>query len=134
MDYVLEFGGPDADIVGTTSGRADTAGMKRFLDAIVSDQRFRSGSSLLSDHSALDFSGLTPADIRDISAYVSRLNELHGFGPVAAVVPNQFAFGFARMGQTLLTTELLGRIVYSREDAIEWLREVASDPGREPDT
>ena len=67
MEHVIDFGGPDADIVLTTSGPADTAGMKRSLHEIVSDERFRSGASLLSDHSALDFSELTPADIRDIA-------------------------------------------------------------------
>jgi hypothetical protein len=125
MDYVIDFAA-DADIVVTTSGLADTGGMRRFLNEIVSDERFRAGSSLLSDHSALDFSGLTPADIRDISEMVSQLNELHGFGPVAAVVPNSFAFGLARMGQTLLKTDLRGRIFYSREDALEWLNEFDS--------
>jgi hypothetical protein len=107
--------------------------MRRFLDEIVSDERFRSGLSLLSDHSALDFSGLTPADIRDISEIVSKLNAQHGFGPVAAVVPNVFAFGLARMGQNQLETDLRGRIFYSREAAIEWLGEMEAGAGRELD-
>jgi hypothetical protein len=132
MDYVIDFGA-DADVVVTTSGQADPAGIRRFLNEMVSDGRFRPGSSLLNDHSALDFSGLTPADIRDISDLVSRLDEQHRFGPFAVVVPNTFAFGLARMGQTLLTADVLGRIFYSREDAIEWLREVESDAGGELD-
>ena len=86
--------------------------------------RGRPGSSLLNDHSELDFTGLTPADIRDISDLVSRLDEQHGFGPVAVVVPNAFAFGLARMGQTLVTTDVLGRIFYSRDAAVEWLGQV----------
>ncbi len=133
MDYVIDFGA-DADVVVTTSGRADTAGIRRFLNEIVSDGRFQPGSSVINDHSALDFSGLTPADIRDISDLVSRLDEQHRFGPFAVVVPNTFAFGLARMGQTLLTTDVLGRIFYSREAAIEWLREVESGAGGAPDS
>ena len=120
MDYVIDFDA-DADVVVKTSGRADPDGIRRFLNEIVSDERFRSGSSLLNDHSELDFGGLTPADIRDISDLVSRLDEQHGFGPVAVVVPNAFAFGLARMGQTLVTTDVLGRIFYSRDAAVEWL-------------
>ena len=128
MEYAIEFGA-EADVVVTTSGRASTSGIRRFLNEIVSDGRFRSGSSLLNDHSALDFSGLTPADIRDISDFVSRLDEQHGFGPFAVVVPNPFAFGLARMGQTLVTTDVLGRIFYSRDDAVEWLGQVeAGEP------
>jgi hypothetical protein len=126
VDHEIDFASPDADIVGTTSGLADTGGMKRFLDEVVSDDRFRAGSTFLSDHSALDFSGLTPTDIRDISAILSRLNEQHHFGPVATVVPNAFAFGYARMGQTLVESALRDRIFYSREDAIDWLRTAAS--------
>lgn len=133
MDYVIDFGA-DADVVVTTSGRADPAGIRRFLNEIVSDGRFQPGSSVINDHSALDFSGLTPADIRDISDLVSRLDEQHRFGPFAVVVPNTFAFGLARMGQTLLTTDVLGRIFYSREAAIEWLREVESGEGGAPDS
>jgi len=125
MDYVIDFGA-DADVVVTTSGLADPADIRRFMGEMVSDGRFQPGSSVLNDHTALDFSGLTPTDIRDISDFVSRLDEQHRFGPFAVVVPNSFAFGLARMGQTLLKTEVLGRIFYSREAAIEWLEEAAS--------
>jgi hypothetical protein len=125
MDYTIDFGA-EADVVVTTSGRVDPAGIRRFLNEVVSDERFRSGSSLLNDHSALDFSGLTPADVRDISDLFSRLDEQHGFGPIAVVVPSPSAFGLARMGQTLVRTDVLGRIFYSREAAIEWLGEIAS--------
>jgi hypothetical protein len=132
MDYAIDFGA-DADVVVTTSGRADPAAIRRFLNEMVSDGRFRPGSSLLNDQSALDFSGLTPEDIRGISDLVSRLDEQHRFGPFAVVVPNTFAFGLARMGQTLLSTDVLGRIFYSREAAIEWLGELESGAGRELD-
>ena len=125
MDYIIDFGA-DADVVVTTSGRADPVGIRRFLNEIVSDERFRSGSSILNDHTALDFSGLTPSDVREISDLVSRLDEQHRFGPFAVVVPNPFAFGMARMAQTLVRTDVLGRIFYSREAAIEWLGEIAS--------
>ena len=127
MTYAIDFGS-DADVVVTTSGRADPARIREFLNELVSDARFRSGSSLLHDHSSLDFSGLTPADIRDISDLFSRLDELNGFGPIAVVVPNAFAFGLARMGQTLVKTDVLGRIFYSREAALEWLA-AARDSG-----
>jgi hypothetical protein len=133
MEHTIDFDGKGADIVATTSGRADTAGMKRMLDEIVSDERFRRGASLLSDHSALDFGGLTPTDIREISEAVSQLNDLHGFGPVAAVVSSPLAFGLARMGQTQLETDLRGRIFYSRDDAIEWIAKVVAGGGRELD-
>ena len=123
MDYVIDFDA-EADVVVKTSGRADPDGIRRFLNEIVSDERFRSGSSLLNDPSELDFAGLTPADIRDISDLVSHLDEQHGFGPFAVVVPNAFAFGLARMGQTLVTTDVLGRIFYSRDAAVEWLGKV----------
>ena len=109
MDYTIDFGG-DADVVVTTSGRADPVRIRQFLHELVSDPRFRPGSSLLHDHSELDFSGLTPADIRDVSDLSSRLDELNGFGPIAVVVPNEFAFGLARMGQTRVKTDVLGRI------------------------
>lgn len=133
MEYVIDFDA-DADIAVTTSGRAETASMRRFLNEIVSDGRFRAGASLLTDHSALDFSGLTPADVRDISDLVSQLDELHGFGPIAVVVPSPSAFGLARMAQTLVTTDIRARIFYSREEALEWLGEaVETGEGRELD-
>ncbi len=127
MEYEIDFGA-EADVVVTTSGRADPDGIRKFLNEVVSDGRFRPGSSLLNDHSALDFSALTPADIRDISDFVSRLDAEHGFGPFAVVVPNSFAFGMARMGQTLLTADVDGRIFYSRDDAIEWLGQADGGP------
>lgn len=133
MDYRIDFAGEDADVVVTTSGRAEPAGFKRFLTELVADERFRSGASLLNDHSALDFRGLTPSDIRDVSSFVSRLDEEHGFGPLAVVVPNRLAFGFARMAQTLLKTDLRSRIFYSREDAVEWLREEGTRSGPQLD-
>jgi hypothetical protein len=132
MDYVIDFGA-DADVVVTTSGLADPAEIRRFMDEMVSDGRYRSGSSVLNDHTALDFSGLTPSDVREISDYVSRLDEQHRFGPFAVVVPNSFAFGMARMGQTLIRTDVLGRIFYSREAAIDWLRETESGGADELD-
>ena len=126
VEHTIEFGGDSLfDVVITTRGRADLEGVKRFGEELITDPRFRAGSTVLVDHSELDARPLTTSDLREIGRIAPELAELLGDTVFAVVVPDTFTFGLARQSATL--SEPLDsaavRIFYSRGDAEAWLRE-----------
>jgi hypothetical protein len=121
VEYTIEFGAhPLVDVTITTSGRADVDGFRRINDQVVADSRFRPGSTLLFDHSALDARSLTPSDIAQIAGMGGALGEP---GLIVLVVPDAFTFGLARQGSTMAGPAISDsvRIFYSRDDAEAWL-------------
>jgi hypothetical protein len=102
VEHTIEFGGQSLfDVVITTRGSADLEGVKLFGEELVTDPRFRAGSTVIVDHSELDLRPLTESDLQEIGRIASGLAERLGETVFAVVVPDAFTFGRARQSTTL---------------------------------
>jgi hypothetical protein len=125
VEHTIEFGGDSLfDVVITTRGSATLEGVKLFGQELITDPRFRPGSTVLVDHSELDARPLTSSDISEIGVIASAAAEQLGNTVFAVVVPDSFTFGLARQSATRAEPlESAVHIFYSRDEAEAWLRE-----------
>ena len=123
MDFRIEFGAdPPADVTVTTSGSADAPKFAMMNGALVGDERFLPGMSVLVDHSALDTSGLSVDHIRGIARTFEGLGDRLGRAGIAIVAPTPLTWGQTRQSITL-AEETLARVQVfrSKDDALRWL-------------
>jgi hypothetical protein len=106
----------------TTSGDATVAGWARLHDGLRADPRVK-GLPLLIDHTALDATFLTMADVRSIGELVAALDKDLHIPRRAVVVRGGFEFGLTRMCHQQLDADLEARVraFRSREDALAWV-------------
>jgi hypothetical protein len=122
MEHSIQFGGEPQDVTITTSGPATREGLTAFLMELVSSPRFRPGMLILADHSALDPTTVTAAEVRAQAHIVVGLNGQIGASKIAIVVPNALAFGWARMYElSAQAAQAESNVFYSRSDALAWL-------------
>ena len=131
MDYDIEFteSGP-FDVVVTTSGKATAAEMAAGRRRVLDDPRFRPGMSLLVDHSLLDNSDITRAEVQRAAETLGRDRDTSGLGSIAMVAQTSLNFGLARMFETFAGEELEDAVtvVRSREEAEAWLESMHAAP------
>jgi hypothetical protein len=121
--WTIEFvdGGP-YDVVITTSGRASREGFFGFNLELVSDVRWRPGMSVLLDHSDLDTTSLTSADVEAVVELVVGLQERLGPVVCAIVAADPYSLGVAQV--SVSHAEPVGsriRTFPARAAALEWL-------------
>jgi hypothetical protein len=127
VEYEITWGGDPEDARITTWGTASIEGLDAWVHEGLSDARFRPGMHLLIDHRRLDWSGLSPQDVRDRIELFARDAAHLDSARAAVVMRAPVDFGIARMEQAYveLQPELnfeLG-VFLTIEDAREWLRE-----------
>jgi hypothetical protein len=123
MEFMIEFGADDAEVVITTGGAAHADGFLRFNRALAADPRFRPGMSVLVDHSELDMSTLTDDDLVEIARSVAAIQGRLGTSKVAIVVHDDL--GYRHTSQARAEAEPLqieAEIFSSRNEGIAWLR------------
>jgi hypothetical protein len=122
VEYTIEFGGEPQDVTIRTSGQADAAGLIGFVTDLVADRRYYPGMAILVDHSALDATTLSAADVRALADAVLKLDDEIGASTVAIVVPNPLTYGFARMYELQAeAAQVRSRVFYALTDALAWL-------------
>jgi hypothetical protein len=125
MEFEITFSDDLLYVVVTTSGPAALEGFAAYLEALVSDPRWRPGRDVLSDQSRLDARSLTAAEIESILELHLRYAEAIGPGLSAIVTGSPLKFGLARMfeaqGQDALPFRM--RIFATVEKAEAWLLE-----------
>jgi hypothetical protein len=131
MEHVIEFGGSPQDVTITTSGIATVEAIKSLLDDLLADPRYHAGMAILIDHSGLDMTSLTTADVKAIARFVVDLGDRLGNPLIAHVTPTPGAFGVMRMGRSY-AARASGRsgVFYTLENALAWLVE---ESGGSPD-
>jgi hypothetical protein len=123
MEFTIEFGAQDVEVVITTGGAAYADGFLRLNRALAADPRFRPGMPVLVDHSLLDMSMLTDDDVEEIARSVAAIQDRLGGSRVAIVVPDDL--GYHRTAQTRAEAQPLqieAEIFYSRDEAVAWVR------------
>ena len=125
MDFEISFIDDPQIAVIKTSGCATLEGFDAFLEAMLSDPRWRPGMSILGDHSELDMSGLSSQDIENlVSSRLLRADAI-GTGRLAIVAGESLTFGFGRVAEAYAENVLPYRmnIFYTTDEALAWLRE-----------
>ena len=72
MEYEIEWVDPSL-VVCRTSGPASIEGYEAMMRALISDPKFRPGVGLIVDHTNVDISALTAADIEQAADLRTRL-------------------------------------------------------------
>jgi hypothetical protein len=88
----------------------------------------RLDKAILADGTAVDAHELTATELREVGEAASRL----GPSAWAVVVPDAVTFGLARMAQAF-SGDLRLQVFYTRDEAVEWLREVKAATPATPD-
>ena len=125
LEFEIRFGGDPEDVLETAWGIATPAGLLAANAALLADERFRPGLRILVDHTNLDWSAMSGADMRVRAEQLRRLNGPLAGGRVATVTRGTVDFGLQRMSDGLVDGDLtFARRVFSTfEDARAWLRE-----------
>jgi hypothetical protein len=122
--YAIEFGGEPEGVTVTTSGVADRAGFVALVDDLISDARYRAGMTVLVDHSALDVTALTVADLRSIAEAVIHLAGRIGPSPVAIVAVDALTADLVQQFQAFAAPARLRLQLFdTRPAALAWLEE-----------
>jgi hypothetical protein len=123
VEHRIEFGGDPQDVTVSTSGEADRAGFAAFNEELANHPQFRPGMAILIDHSELDTSLLTRADLTAIAEHVKALEPHFAECPAAIIAPDAFSFGLARLGVREAQLEHVDPQTFAtREEALAWLR------------
>ena len=85
---------------------------------------------LLVDHSAAPQEQIDSATLEELAQRASDVLEVVQEGIVAIVAPNDVLFGLSRMWESYVErTDLTTRVMRTRTEAAEWLREVLTGRG-----
>lgn len=125
MEYEIVFDIDSELAIVRTSGAASLEGFSAYLQALVSDPRWRRGMDVLSDHTDLEASHVTAGDIEALVAI--HVPYAHAIGPglCAIVCGSSLKFGLARMFDAYAYDQLpfRSRVFATIEEAFAWLRE-----------
>ena len=125
VDFEISFIDDEQIVVVKTSGRATLEGFDAYLDAMTSDPRWRTGMSILSDHSELDTSDLSQHDIENLVSHRLSETAVVGGGLCAIVAGTPLSFGLGRMFEAYAedVLPLRIRVFATTDEALAWLRE-----------
>jgi hypothetical protein len=125
MQYEIVWGGDPEDLLVTTRGTATLDELSFWIREAICDPRYRPGMRVLVDHREVDWSGLTPEDIRTHVAAFTVDAERIGHSYCAMVMGKPVDFGIARMKEQYAeadpTFEAEIQVFASVDDARRWL-------------
>jgi hypothetical protein len=122
MIWTIEYGGDPQDVTVTTAGVATPREFCAMCADVAWDPRWRTGSTVLADHSALDVSGLNGGDVGAVANFIVGLDDHFRHSLWAVVVSDAYVEGLlAVLIGYLEPTELRARSFQSRDAAVEWL-------------
>jgi hypothetical protein len=125
MEFEIEWVDPSL-VICRTSGLASVEGYEAMMRALAEDPRFRPAVDLIVDHTNVDVSALTAAEIEQVAGLRARfVGNLvaRAAGVVGSGSP--LKYGLARMfGAYLGTQPNAGFTVFETiDEAVAWLRE-----------
>ena len=106
-----------------TYGDAELKVFFDFIKELIEHKKWKPGSRVLLDHSEIDASNTTAADIKVLSErLISMKNKIKNV-KIAIVAPNDLQFGMARMTNAYTSGNWSANegIFRSRDEAIAWL-------------
>lgn len=124
MEHEITWGSDPEDAYVSASGAATVEAMNDCQQALISDPRFRPGMRVLIDHRLVDWSRMTPEDVRKVVDMLVRSTARFGATYCAMVMGKQVDFGIARMQQHYAEAnselQIEFRVFSTIEDARSW--------------
>jgi hypothetical protein len=110
-------------ILVTTSGLADPAVYEESLEEVFNHPDWRPGHSYIFDHTLLDASKLTKADVQRIAEIARVRRSKYGVKRSAVVAPNDVEYGIVRMWMVYAEdeTQIPTNVFRTLEEAEAWL-------------
>ena len=124
MGYEIEWVDPSL-VICRTSGLASVEGYEAMMRALVSDPKFRPGIGLIVDHTNVDVSALTAADIEKVANLRTRFAGNVALRAAGVVGPGSpLRYGLGRMFEAFVELQPGTDIALFEtvEEAIAWLR------------
>jgi len=107
----------------TTSGDSVPSDIEASLVQTFAHPKWQDGCSILFDNRQENLGVLTSKDIRTIAAVFTKYNERLNKSKVGLIMPEDFAFGMARMWEAHIATagSFKTHVFRSLEDAVAWI-------------
>ena len=125
MEYEFIFVDPSL-VVCRSFGVAGVQGFVDSAEALTSDPRWRPGMDTVSDHTHLDMSRLTAADVEQIAGGEGEYSDAIGQGRAAIVIgrDSPASYGLVRMFEAYIEplVEAKVRVFWTLDEALVWLR------------
>jgi len=124
MDFEIEWVDPSL-VICRTSGVGTVKGYEALMRALTSDPQFRPGVDLITDHTNVDISALTAAEVEQVAGLrVQFLGTMAGRA-AGVVGPNSpMRYGLGRMFEAYIESGAGAgvEIFKTVEEAMTWLR------------
>lgn len=122
MDFSLQVADGFFEI--KTYGDAEVEKFLDFIQALVAHEKWRPGSSVLIDHSALNAGPLTVDDISAIAYICGDYRDQIGDSKMVILVGRDLEYGLARMWSVYVNGkwDVTATILRSRDEALSWLK------------
>jgi len=124
MEFEIEWVDPSL-VICRTSGLASVEGYEAMMRELTSDARFRPGVDLIVDHTNVDVSSLTAADIEQVAGLRARFAG-NVAGRAAGVVGpgSPMRYGLGRMFEAYVDSRPGTNVTVFEtvEEAIAWMR------------
>jgi len=106
-----------------TFGDAEVGKFRDILEALVTHEKWKSGTALLINHTELNSASLTTDDMRTIVNFNAQYSGQVGKSKCAHLVARDIEFGMVRMweGWAENKWDVSEKLFKSRDEAIAWL-------------
>jgi hypothetical protein len=124
MEFELEWVDPSL-VICRTSGVGTVEGYEALMRALTSDPQFRLGIDVLIDHTNVDISALTAAEVEQVAGLRVQFLGTKVRRAAGVVGPNSpMRYGLGRMFEAHVASQAGTKIEIFKtlEDAIAWLR------------
>jgi hypothetical protein len=124
MEFEIEWVDPSL-VICRTSGVASVEGYKAMMAALTAQPEFRPGVDLIVDHSNVDVSSLTAAEVEQVADIRSRFTGDVAARAAGVVGPGSpMRYGLGRMFESLVYSQQGTKIAVFEtvEEATAWLR------------
>lgn len=132
MEHEINWDSNPEDAYICASGLASVEAMNDCQKELTSDPRFRPAMRVLIDHRRVNWSQVTPEDVRNVIDMLVQSAERFGATYCAMVMGKPVDFGIARMQQHYADVDselqIEFRVFSTIEDARSWLATLPSPP------
>jgi len=125
MDFEISYVKDKAYFIIKTRGETTPVDIKKSLEMVFGHQNWLDGASILYDNRLEDLTKLTNHEVKMISDIFIKYNNKLSNSKVAVVMPEDLAFGFARVWEahTEGDSTFKTRVFRGIEDACAWMEE-----------
>ena len=126
MEFEISFVKEKSYFIIKTSGDTTPDDVEASLKQVFNSPYWSNGTHILYDNRLENLHNLSSDDVQKISLKFTQFNDKLENSKIALVMPNDIAFGLARMWEiyTENTASFRTNVFRSMDDAIKWIEEI----------